>query len=223
MGCPGSASYRIDGNGLVEVNGLLPTISNAATKQQMADLWGEYGRNIESAARHFGVNPFWLFGIMMVETGWSYPNLKRCSPCSACSPKYCRHYFGKSCCAWSIMQIIEPTANKFGYTIPQIQSDDATAITAGAHIFKYFLDKAGGDLVKAAAFYNGGTGVPCTGQFTFGYRTQGDYPMAVVRYANTAAMMGLPRHKSLLAGVFVAAGVTAAGLILADVWKPKWI
>ncbi len=220
MGCPGYASYSIHGNGLVEVNGVVPAFSSESTKARVLEAWDKFGPAISSAAGRYGFPAPWLLGILMQESNGGKLD---CSPCSACPARHCSTHLGKTCCAFTIMQFLPTTAAAQGTSIELMMQDDTLAIMTGGKLLSKLLARYNGDIVKAAASYNAGSPVCNNSSTTFGYRSNGDYPMDVVKWANTATNMKLLPNKSLLGVAFVAAGVFTAGIILADIWKPKWL
>ena len=121
------------------------------------------------------------------------------------------------------MQFIPETAAAQGANIEQMMQDDNFAITIGAKLLSKLVNKYDGDIVKAAASYNAGSPVCNGSSTTFGYRSNGDYPMDVIKWSNTAANMKLPMKSLPLGAIMTATGVFVAGIILADIWKPKWI
>lgn len=217
MSC--SASYTIHGSGLVEVNGAYPVRAGEANRQDVLRVWDKYGSAVSGAARRFGIPKEWVFGILMQE---SIRGTAKCSPCAACGPKHCETHLGMSCCAFGVMQFTAETARRMGASVDEILRDDTYAIMLGAELLKARLDMYGGDFVKAAAAYNAG-GARCgSGDSVFGFATNKDYVIDVVRWSNTAIQMRLPATGSAVTFVIVAASVAAAGAIYTGLWEPRW-
>lgn len=137
-------------------------------------------------------------------------NIHACSPCGLCSSELCASGGGYRCCAFGLMQFIEPVAFDYGTSPDEIMRDPYRAIEAGGALLGDLIDRYGFDLPKIAAAYNSG-GVRCgKAGTTFGWRTNDDYPMRVVRYANTATELGLT--KSAGAGAAVVLALAGAGV-----------
>lgn len=221
MGCPGSASYQIRDDGLVEVNGSVPTFSARAEQEKLLRTWQTYGGALQEASSTTGVPTAWILGVLMQESRGGELN---CSSCSACDPRHCSSHLGQTCCAFSIMQFLPSTAEALGYPIEALMQDDGLAILAGAKLLASNLDRYQGDAIKAFVSYNAGS-PRCGGATTFGYQTNGDYALDVVRWSNTALHMRLPlvRGGGAIPFLLAAIGVAAAGALYKGLWKPRWI
>ena len=213
MGCPGYAAYKIHGNGLVDVNGVLPAFSTDSSQARMLQrIWKKYGTAIQAASQLHGVPVSWILGVIAQESGG---NPTACSPCSACAPQYCEEAAGRRCCAFGLMQFTAQTARTFQTSPENILGDATHAIERGAALLSQHLRNQGGDLVKALALYNSGS-LRCGAENTFGYFTNHDYPFQVVKLANTAVQLDL---RNVAPGTTIAVlGLAVAGLIY---WKPE--
>jgi soluble lytic murein transglycosylase-like protein len=218
MGCPGSASYRILGNGIVEVNGSVPTFPAAAdAERRLLKAWDRYGSAIQGAALRHNLPPSWLLAILMQE---SNGGARDCSPCSSTC---CSTHLGRTCCAFSIMQFQPASAEAQGVTIEQMMQDETLAISIGGQLLRRLLDRYEGDFVKAAVSYNAGS-LRCGYSTTFGYYTEGNYALDVVKWSNTAIRAGLPSASVNIASTLIlAASALAAVAIYTGYWSPKWI
>lgn len=118
------------------------------------------------------------------------------------------------CCAFGLMQFIRTTAIQYGTNPTEIVQNPAIAIAAAGDFLSDLAERLGLDLPRIAAAYNGGLGVlsKCGKEgSTFGWQTNHDYPMHVVRYSNTAVALGLRPVASRNAGL-VLATLIGAGL-----------
>lgn len=129
-----------------------------------------------------------------------------CSPCSLCDPSLCASGGGKQCCAFGLMQFIAPTAATYGVTPDLVMRNPSVAIDVAGQLIEHLGERVGFDLVRIAAAYNGGLSRCGKSGTTFGWFTNGDYPMTVVQYANTFVALGLkpPLMSSGAAGAFFA-------------------
>lgn len=211
IACPGYASYELLQSGGVLVNGQLPKFTDERELESLQEAWEAHGTAIQGVAAKYDLPVPWLVGIMMAE---SRGNAHACSSCAACRSELCETGGGQQCCAFGLMQMIGPTARTYGVTPDAIMGNPAVALEAAAKLIVVLEDKYGADLVKIAAAYNGGI-KNCNGQgTTFGYGTQGDYPMKVVTYANTFVGLGLKASPSKALGWALAlAGAGIAGAI----------
>lgn len=208
--CPGFATYENLNSGEVLVNGQLPVFVEALRIDPLVAAWEKYGAMLQSASKTYDIPLPWLVGILMAE---SKGNPKACSPCSICKESLCESAGGLSCCAFGLMQMIGPTARAYGTTPADILADPATAIFAASELIVDLEEKYGRDLPRIAAAYNGGIKGCGKAGTTFGWNTNGDYPMVVVKYANTFVSLGLQPKKSNN----VAMGLALMGLAAA-VW-----
>lgn len=214
MDCP--SSYNIDANGIVRVNGGVPSFSSDAMLQKAKKAWQLRGSDLSVAASQHGVPLPWLFGIMMAETG----GVLDCSPCQGS----CCETHGKSCCAFGVMQFIPSTARRFGVTPEDLLLNPALSISVGAMLLHDLLSTTQGDLVKATALYNAGS-LRCDSSKILGYYTEGQYSYEVVRWSNTfiqfsAEIGAYPKMGA--AALILAGGLVAAGAIYGGFWKPSW-
>lgn len=120
-----------------------------------------------------------------------------------------------SCCAFGLMQFIGRTARTYGTTPDEIVNNPSKAIQAAGELLADSIERFGFDLPRIAAAYNGGPGVISRcgkAGTTFGWRTNGDYPMKVVKFANTAvaAKMTSARSSALPALILVGIGTGIA-------------
>lgn len=114
------------------------------------------------------------------------------------------------------MQFIAPTAEQYGVTPDLLMRSPGVAIDVAAELVVDLSERVGFDIVRIAAAYNGGFGKCGKSGTTFGWFTNGDYPMVVVQYANTFVDLGLrtPMETSGILGAFFATvGVGAAVLM----------
>lgn len=210
--CPGFATYGLLSNGQVEVSGSIPTFSESQRIDPLLTAWERFGPDIVTASGKHGIPVPWLVGIMMAE---SKGNPRACSPCSICRAELCATGSGMRCCAFGLMQFIEPTARHFGLTPTQMVESPALAIDAAAKLMRNLSeDVTDFDIVRIAAAYNGGFNRCGKEGTTFGWKTNGDYPMVVVKYANTFVDLNLPvpiRNSAI--GTFLA--VAGVGLAVA--------
>lgn len=210
--CPGFATYENLNSGQVLVNGQLPVWVEAARIDPLVAAWEKYGAALQSASKRYDIPVAWLVGIMMAE---SKGNAKACSSCSICKESLCETAAGLSCCAFGLMQMIGPTARAYGTTPADILTNPVKAIDAACELIVDLEEKHGRDLPRIAAAYNGGIKGCGKSGTTFGWNTNGDYPMIVVKYANTFVSLKLAPAKS--AGGNLAWGLAAVGLVAA-VW-----
>lgn len=218
MGCTGYASYKIHGNGTVEVNGQIPSFLHQRNEvQKLQRVWERHGLAAQVAAERHKIHPAWVLGILMQESGG---DVAACSPCSACNIRYCEEHLGRSCCAFGVMQFTGETARAMQSSPARMLQDPVHAVERGAALLRRNLDRTGGDLVKAAALYNSGR-LQCGADNTFGYVTNSDYPYQVIKWANTASQLNLvARSYAGALSAFVVVLVT--GLVSTGTWKPKF-
>lgn len=216
MTCPNAASYSIDGDGLVEVNGVQPHFDKDSSQAaRLLRVWAKWGSAIYGSAQRYAVPPEWILGVMMQESGGDP------AACSPCGEKCCGTHLGRKCCAFGIMQFVPTTADQYGTSVEQMLQDPVLAIDIGTKFLRDLLKRYDGDFIMATAAYNAGT-PRCGGSTTFGYVSDNDYSFQVVQWSNTAIKFGLP--KPSIAAPFIATmGLVAAGLIMADVIKLKGI
>ena len=209
--CPGFATYNILPDGRVEVSGSIPKFTSAQRIDPLLEAWERFGPDLDAASRKHGIPVSWLVGIMMAE---SKGNPRACSPCSLCSSELCATGSGVQCCAFGLMQFIEPTARSFGVTPTTLMESPGIAIDVAAALMRKLSSNVGMDLVRIAATYNGGFNRCGKQGTTFGWHTNGDYPMVVVQYANAFSDLNLPTPvRSSQMGVVLA--LVGAGLALA--------
>jgi len=211
--CPGFATYQNLPNGQVQVNGTLPVFTSSVRIDPLLVAWDKYGSAIVHASREFDVPVPWLVGIMMAE---SKGNARACSPCSICRSELCASGAGMRCCAFGLMQFIEPTAQSYGVTPTQLVDNPALSLLVAAELVSDLSEKVGYDLVRISAAYNGGLNSCGKAGTTFGWYTNGDYPMVVAQYANTFVNLGLPvpgDRSSIAAAFFATVGVGLAAAI----------
>jgi hypothetical protein len=211
QGCPGFASYRDLSNGQVEVSGSIPVFTDPRRVVPLVEAWEKFGSALERAASRSGVPVAWLVGIMMAE---SKGNPRACSPCSICNPSICASGAGMQCCAFGLMQFISQTANVYGTTPTEIVNNPSKAVEVAGELIADLADRFGPELPKIAAAYNAG-GPRCSqAGTTFGWKTNDDYPMVVVQYANTFVELGLAPpaflRPEVVASVFALVGVGVA-------------
>jgi hypothetical protein len=118
------------------------------------------------------------------------------------------------------MQFTPATALRLGTTVEEMIWHPDIAVMKGAELLRKLLDSYDGDFIKALVSYNAGS-LRCSEGKTLGYHTDGDYPMDVIKWSNTAILLHLP-SSSAAAALILSAGIVSAGLILGDVWKPRW-
>lgn len=208
--CPGFASYEVSASGTVSVNGRIPSFATgSADFLKLKVAWDRFQGPVARTSRLTGVPAPWLMGVMVAESGG---NPRACSPCSICASSLCEQAAGMSCCAFGLMQFIGQTARAYGTTPTEIVNNPTKAIEVAGELLGDFIDKFGFDLPRIAAAYNGGPGVlsKCGKEgSTFGWRTNGDYPMKVVRYANTAFAEGMTDARSTALPAILLAAVGA--------------
>lgn len=202
-------------SGAVEVGGRLPTFAEgSAGRIELLEAWDTYQSPVSRASRLTGVPVAWIMGVMLAESGG---NPRACSPCSICRSELCASGAGMRCCAFGLMQFIAPVAFDYGTNPTEIVEDPYVAIEVGAELLADLIDRFGFDLPKIAAAYNAGSPRCSKSGTTFGWRTNGDYPMVVVRYANTALELGLSKNAGAAGAVFLAlAGASVAWGIWTD-------
>lgn len=221
--CPGFATYQTLSNGQVSVNGQVPFVRSDSLVEAVQKAWGMHGSSIARVSAETGVPVHWFVGIMMAE---SKGNQYACSPCSLCSSALCAEGAGQKCCAFGLMQMVAPTANRYGVTPTQIMESPTQALLAAARYIEALVVLVGNDLVRVAAAYNAGSASlnKCGKQdSTFGWYTNNDYPMEVIRYANTFIGLRLapvPQSNSMLGALFAIAGLGIAAGIYTG--KIKW-
>jgi len=215
--CPGFATYQVQSNGQVEVNGRLSTFAEGSKNEEiLLSVWDKFSGEVSAASRKYDVPVPWILGVITAESGGT---VQACSPCAACSASLCESAAGKSCCAFGLMQMIGIVARDYGVTTEQLMRSPSVAIDAGTHLLSDSMERFGFDLPRIAAAYNGGPGVlsKCgKAGSTFGWQTNHDYPLKVVQYANTAVELGVEAKGSGVgSAVLVAlAGLGVAGYIL---------
>lgn len=212
MGCPGSAAYRKLGNGQIEVNGYVPIFRAEYLKEKLRRTWRKFGQEILAAGRAHSVPPAWLLGILMQESSGGEVT------CSPCTSNCCSHHGGRSCCAFGIMQFTEPTAHAFGTNVESLLDNSSHALERAAALLASHLRKVSGDPVKAFTLYNAGRLRCEKPSTTFGYVTNGDYPMNVIRWSNTALSIDLGRPSSVLP-ILVSVGIMSSAYMAAKFWK----
>lgn len=221
--CPGFATYQTLSNGQVSVNGQVPFVKSESLAQVIVEAWNKHGSSITQVSAQTGIPVHWFVGIMMAE---SKGNQYACSPCSLCNESLCAEGAGQRCCAFGLMQMIAPTANKFGATPTQLMQSPIQALLAAAGYIDAIAEQVGDDLVRVAAAYNAGVGSlkKCGKQeTTFGWYTNGNYPMEVVQYANTFIGLQLapvPQSNTMLGALFATVGLGIAAGIYTG--KIKW-
>lgn len=220
--CPGFATYQTLSNGQVSVNGQVPFVKSDQLAGMVDAAWAKYGSAITRVSQQSGIPVHWFVGIMMAE---SKGNQYACSPCSICAASLCSEGAGQRCCAFGLMQMIAPTANKFGATPTQLMQSPVQALQAAARYIQAIVDQVGSDLVRVAVAYNAGVGgLNKCGKdgTTFGWYTNGNYPMEVVQYANTFLQLAppAPQAVSMLGALFATTGVAIAAGIYTG--KIKW-
>jgi soluble lytic murein transglycosylase-like protein len=222
--CPGFATYQTLSNGQVLVNGQVPLVKHEQLSVAVQKAWREHGAVITRVSQQSGIPVHWFVGIMMAE---SKGNQYACSPCSLCNASLCAEGAGQRCCAFGLMQMIAPTANKFGATPTQLMQSTSASLTAAARYIQAIAAQVGGDLVRVAVAYNAGVGAldKCgKSGTTFGWHTNGNYPMDVVQYANTflALRLAPPAPVTSIVGALLATvGVgIAAGIYTGKIrWR----
>jgi len=222
--CAGGAPYAVLDDLTISVSGRVPTWDiGSAQEKKLLDMWEKWGDAVKPACREARVPVTWFMGIMAVE---SQGNPRACSPCT---PDLCAFYPRcQPCCAYGLMQFINSTARCYGATGAELLGDGPLAIKVAAkHLAASIYGNVGTscapgpyglDLPRIASGYNCG-GARCKGTGTLGLCGQHDYPMMVVRYANTAERLGIPTWAGALSlaaiggGVLAVGGLTAAYLI----------
>lgn len=209
--CPGFATYRMLANDQVEVNGRIPTWAEGSHQEELLlEVWNRYSGTVSAASREYDIPAPWILGIITAE---SAGDPQACSPCAACRAELCESALGFRCCAFGVMQMIGIVAREYGVTTEQLMSNPSVAIDAGTRLLSDLVGHVGFDLPRVSASYNGGRGVlsKCGKEgTTFGWRTNHDYPMKVVRYSNTAIALGLKSSSVGPAVMVAAAGIGVA-------------
>ena len=195
-------------NGIVLVNGRVPTFAEgSAARQKLVEAWDRFQHPVARASRRTGIPAPWLMGIMLQESGG---NTRACSPCSICRAELCESGAGMRCCAFGLMQFIGPVAREYGTSADEIVRDPNKAIEVAADLLVDEIERHGFDLPKIAASYNAGSPRCSKAGTTFGWITNGDYPMKVVRYSNTAFELGMTKAASMMPAVLLA--LTGVGI-----------
>jgi hypothetical protein len=230
--CVGFASYDVLGDMRVAVNDTVPVWNRGSPQEaRAAQIWDEWGADIRVASRGHDFPATWLVGIMSVE---SAGNTRACSPCMShcCGPV--SEKLGHGCCAYGLMQFIDMVARMYGASGPELIGNGPLAIDLAAH---HLADLAytglspsgasfgaapyGLDLPKIASAYNSGS-ARCTGSGTFGLSGEHDYSMLVVRYANTAAALGIPAWPGASLATIAGVGIAVSGIAAAyALWRGK--
>lgn len=215
VSCPGFASYEVLPSGVVTVNGRVPTFpEGSAAREKLQEAWDRFQAPVARAGRLNGIPAPWLMGIMMQESGG---NVRACSPCSICRTELCEAGAGMRCCAFGLMQFIGPVARDYGTTPDEIVRDPNVAIEVAGELLRDKIERHGFDLPKIAASYNAGSPRCSKPGTTFGWVTNGDYPMKVVQYSNTAFELGMTKSASMAPAVLMAfVGVGIAWAIHTD-------
>lgn len=178
----------------MEVAGSIPVFTSDQRVAPIVEAWANFGADLSRASRKHGVPLPWLVGIMMAE---SKGNPFACSPCAICRAELCASGAGMRCCAFGLMQFIEPTAVAYGVTPTELVQNPGRAIDVAGELVGDLADRVGGmDIVRIAAAYNGGFNRCGKADSTFGWHTNGDYPMTVVQYGNTFVELELPEPAS---------------------------
>jgi len=207
--CPGFASYEVRDNGIVFVGGGVPTFAEGSSaRQKLVEAWERFQSPVARASRRTGIPAPWLMGIMLQESGG---NTRACSPCSICRSELCESAAGMSCCAFGLMQFMGPVAGEYGTSPDEIVRRPELAIEVAAELLADKVERHGFDLPKIAAAYNAGSPRCSKPGTTFGWITNDDYPMKVVRYSNTAFELGMTKASSLLPALLFAATGAAVG------------
>jgi len=233
--CPGGASYRVlDDPGMsVEVNGSVPTWEpNSAAWNKLATMWQRWGSAARDSCSRYEVPLTWFMGVMAVESGGN-PNA-----CSPCNPDVCCFYPNcQPCCAYGLMQFIDRLAKCYGSSGAELLGNGELAVDLAAqHIAAMIHGEPEGrncapgpyglDLPRVASAYNCGAR-GCTGSGTFGLCGQHNYSANVVRYANTAAVMGIraypgPKLAMMVGCSLAVAGAAAAWSLLSGRQRRLW-
>ena len=236
--CVGYATYGVLPDMRVAVNDSVPNWNRGSQQEaRVREIWDEWGWDIRAASRRHKFPATWLVGIMSVE---SAGNTRACSPCMShcCGPV--APQLGHGCCAYGLMQFIDMVARMYGSSGPELIGNGPLAIDLAAH---HLADLAytglsptgasfgaapyGLDLPKIASAYNSGS-ARCSGAGTFGLSGEHDYSMLVVRYANTAAAVGIPPWPgpglATIAGIGIAiSGVAAAYALWTEKLQLGWL
>jgi len=182
--------YTIRDDFGISVNGELISFAPDSKQAEIVrNAWGQWGGLLASACKKYQFPITWALGIMCQESGGKQ------NACSPCDPKICSFApnCGGDCCAYGLMQMIKSTAAKYGVTDPeQLRREPAVSIDTGVRMLKDLSIAYGMDLVKIAAAYNAGTH-KCRSYGIFGNaaQSQGDYSGLVVKFANTALVVGI--------------------------------
>ncbi len=215
MACPNTASYDTTAeHGRIRVNEVFPTWSGSQIREKIQAVWDTWGSEISRATRGTGLRTEWVLGVIMQESGG---NTRACSPCGT---SCCSMHLGKRCCAFGIMQFTEATALGYGTTPERMMWDPAHAISVGVRLLRDLYEKNGRDFIKALAIYNSG-GLYCGSPTTFGYRTNGDYILDVIKWTNAAIDMQLAQTSKPALPLLVFAGVTITGLVMTGILKAE--
>ncbi len=226
--CTGYATYDVLDDLTIAVNGQVPAWQVGSKQEaKLLEMWDRYGSQVSASCRLHRVPVTYFLGIMAIESQGD-PNA-----CSPCDPRYCSFYPScQPCCAYGLMQFINQTARCYGAKNGQeLLGNPGLAIELAARMLADLIyghtvsgytcasGPYGLDLVKIAASYNAGS-PRCSGSGTFGLTGQGDYSMNAVRYANTAARLGIPvwpsafsSAKMVAGGMIAVAGAVAAYII----------
>lgn len=213
--CPGFATYEVRPSGIVSVGGHVPTFGTSSEpERKLIAAWDRFGAAVSRASRRTGVPAPWLMGVMLQESGG---NPRACSPCSICRAELCEQAAGLSCCAFGLMQFIGPVARQYGTSPDELVRRPELAIEVSADLLSDLISRHGFDLPKIATSYNAGSPRCSKPGTTFGWVTNGDYPMQVVRYSNTAFELGMTKAASVMPAVMLAAlGVGIGWAIYTD-------
>jgi hypothetical protein len=213
--CSGGAAYEVADDLTITVNGQIPAWGVGSKQEaKLVQTWERWGGLISASCRANRVPGTWFAAIMSVESQGDP------SACSPCQPSTCSFYpHCQPCCAFGLLQMIDMTARCYGAAKgSDLLGNPELSIELGARMLAELIygprkcasGPYGLDLVRIAAAYNGGS-AKCTGSGTFGLIGQGDYSMNAVRYANTAARIGIPVWPSAFGGV--SAKMVAGGMI----------
>jgi hypothetical protein len=227
--CPGGAPYAVLDDMTISVRGELPRWSGgSAQEQKLLDMWNDWGGLAERACAKHRVPLTWFMAIMAVE---SQGNPNACSPCN---PDVCSFYPAcQPCCAYGLMQMIDQTARCYGASGAELRGNPGLALDLGAAMLaEEIYGEAPGakncasgpygfDLPRIATAYNCGS-ARC-GSGTLGLCGQHDYAYNVVKYANTAAELGIPAWPSRFSVAAIGGGMLAlAGIGMAyAIWTGK--
>lgn len=208
--CPGFAQYEMRRGGVVAVGGTVPKLDKSSGDlQKLKAAWKKFQTPLTRTSKRTGIPAPWLLGVMISESGG---NTRACSPCSICSPSLCEQGAGMECCAFGLMQFIGQTARSYDTTPTEIVNNPSKAIEVAGELLADFVKRFGRDLPKIAAAYNGGPGVlsKCGKEgSTFGWKTNGDYPMKVLRVSNTAFALGMTSARRSFVPALLLAGIGA--------------